>query len=57
MHEIANNFAGNPMEFQSGHDRVMDQGFELVIYQSNEVYFFSYFFIDGRKITNNILSS
>jgi len=49
VHEIANNFAGNPMEFQSGHDRVMDQGFELVIYQSNEVCFCSYFYIDEQK--------
>ena len=37
--EIANNLAGDPMKFQSGHDRVMDKDFELVFYQSNEVRF------------------
>ena len=37
--EIANNLAGDPMKFQSGHDRVMDKDFDLVFYQSNEVRF------------------
>ena len=35
--EIANNLAGNPMDFYSGHPSVMDKDFELVFYQSNEV--------------------
>jgi hypothetical protein len=35
--EIANNLAGNPMDFYSGHLGVMDKDFELVFYQSNEV--------------------
>ena len=35
--EIANNLTGNPMDFKSGHDSVMDKDFELVFYQSNEV--------------------
>lgn len=35
--EIANNLAGNPMDFYSGHLSVMDKDFELVFYQSNEV--------------------
>ena len=37
------------MEFQSGHDRVMDQGFELVIYQSNEVLLFHIFTLMNKK--------
>ena len=45
--EIANNLAGDPMKFQSGHDRVMDKDFELVFYQSNEVRFV---LIDWLKI-------
>ena len=35
--EIANNLAGDPMNYQSRHDRIMDKDFELVFYQSNEV--------------------
>ena len=42
--EIANNLAGNPMKYQSGHDRVMDKDFELVFYQSNEVRFVCLFY-------------
>ena len=41
--KIANNLAGDPMNYQSGHDRVMDKDFELVFYQSNEVRFLSFF--------------
>ena len=35
--EIANNLAGNPMKFTSGHQAIMDKDFELVFYQSDEV--------------------
>lgn len=35
--EIANNLAGNPMQYISNHDSVMDKGLELVFYKSNEV--------------------
>ena len=37
VYEIANNLSGDPMKFTSGHNRKMDQAFELVMYQSNEV--------------------
>lgn len=35
--EIANNLAGDPMKFKSGHQPLMDKDFELVFYQSDEV--------------------
>ena len=43
--EIANNLAGDPMKYQSGHDHVMDKDFELVFYQSNEVRFVCFLYI------------
>ena len=43
--EIANNLAGDPMKYQSGHDRVMDKDFELVFYQSNKVHFVCFLYI------------
>ncbi len=48
--KIANNLAGNPMDFKSGHDSVMDKDFELVFYQSNEVRLicFYYFCLTGN---------
>ena len=48
--QIANNLAGNPMDFKSGHDSVMDKDFELVFYQSNEVrpICFYYFCLTGN---------
>ena len=48
--EIANNLTGNPMDFKSGHDSVMDKYFELVLYQSNEVRLicFYYFCLTGN---------